>query len=162
MRRPQAVARRLEQRVCAQHGRELMGCKSPVGVPTWTQHESKTTTSRRQGRNREGSSKGGRCARGAKRRAENEVSAKTYSYSSYVAAKPHARPRDAMAKLAHDSEAHRYAPCRPRRATGPALRQAQTVHWTVCVRAQPTVNAALVHRQFAHLPQGDLHRGRCV
>ena len=27
---------------------------------------------------------------------------------------------------------------------------------------QPTVNAALVHRQFAHLPQGDLHRGHCV
>ena len=27
--------------VCAQHGRELMGCKSPVGVPTWTRHESK-------------------------------------------------------------------------------------------------------------------------
>ena len=22
--------------VCAQHGRELMGCKSPVGVPTWS------------------------------------------------------------------------------------------------------------------------------
>ena len=28
-------------------------------------------------------------------------------------------------------------PCRPRRASGPALRQTQTVHWTVCVRAQP-------------------------
>ena len=27
---------------------------------------------------------------------------------------------------------------------------------------QPTVNAALVHRQFAHLPQGDLHRERCA
>ncbi len=27
-------------------------------------------------------------------------------------------------------------PCRPRRARGPAPRQAQTVHWTVCVRAQ--------------------------
>ena len=27
---------------------------------------------------------------------------------------------------------------------------------------QPTVNAALVHRQFAHLPPGDLHRGRCA
>ncbi len=31
----------LDGRVCAQHGRELMGCKSPVGVPTWTRHESK-------------------------------------------------------------------------------------------------------------------------
>ena len=27
-------------------------------------------------------------------------------------------------------------PCRPRWATGPALRQAQAVHWTPCVRAQ--------------------------
>ena len=31
----------LDERVCAQHGRELMGWKSPVGVPTWTRHESK-------------------------------------------------------------------------------------------------------------------------
>ena len=31
----------LDGRVCAQHGRELMGCKSPVGVPTWTRPESK-------------------------------------------------------------------------------------------------------------------------
>ena len=29
----------VERRVCAQHGREPMGCKSPVGVPTWTQGE---------------------------------------------------------------------------------------------------------------------------
>ena len=29
-------------------------------------------------------------------------------------------------------------PCRPRRARGPAPRQAQTVHWTVCVRARLT------------------------
>ena len=28
-------------RVCAQHGRELMGCKSPVGVPTWTHRVAK-------------------------------------------------------------------------------------------------------------------------
>ena len=28
-------------------------------------------------------------------------------------------------------------PCRPRRASGPAARQAQTVHWTVCVRGSP-------------------------
>jgi hypothetical protein len=31
-------------------------------------------------------------------------------------------------------------PCRPRPASGRALRQAQTVHWTVCVRAQPTAS----------------------
>ena len=29
----------VERGVCAQHGRELMGWKSPVGVPTWTQRE---------------------------------------------------------------------------------------------------------------------------
>ena len=28
-------------------------------------------------------------------------------------------------------------PCRPRQASGPAPRQAQKVHWTVCVRARP-------------------------
>ena len=28
-------------------------------------------------------------------------------------------------------------PCRPRLASGQAPRQAQTVHWTVCVRARP-------------------------
>ena len=66
--------------------------------------------------------------------------------------KPHSQGRGMLLAMAHGSKAHRYAPCRPRRARGPALRQAQTVHWTVCVRAQPTVNAALVHRQFAHLP----------
>ena len=31
-------------------------------------------------------------------------------------------------------------PCRPRLARGQALRQAQTVHRTVCVRAQPTAS----------------------
>jgi len=31
-------------------------------------------------------------------------------------------------------------PCRPRRASGPAPRQAQTVHRTVCVRARPTAS----------------------
>ena len=33
------VGPRLERGVCAQHGRELMGWKSPVGVPTWTHRE---------------------------------------------------------------------------------------------------------------------------
>ena len=31
--------RPLNRNVCALHGRELMGCKSPVGVPTWTHRE---------------------------------------------------------------------------------------------------------------------------
>ena len=37
-------------------------------------------------------------------------------------------------------------PCRPRRASGPAPRQAQTVHWTVCVRARLTASPS-VHAQ---------------
>ena len=41
-------------------------------------------------------------------------------------------------------------PCRPRRASGPAPRQAQTVHWTVCVRARPTA-----------LPSARALAGRC-
>ena len=64
--------------------------------------------------------------------------------------KPHGQGRAMLLAMAHGSQAHRYAPCRPRRASGPTLRQASTVHWTVDVRAQPTVNAALVHRLFAH------------
>jgi len=31
-------------------------------------------------------------------------------------------------------------PCRPRRASGPAPRQAQTVHWTVCIRVRLTAS----------------------
>ena len=34
----------LHPRVCAQHGRDVMGWKSPVGVPTWIHHESMITT----------------------------------------------------------------------------------------------------------------------
>ena len=61
---------RLDRRVCAQHGRELMGCKSPVGVPTWIDHQCMITTSRRQGQDREELSEGSRSARGARRRTE--------------------------------------------------------------------------------------------
>lgn len=53
---------RLDRRVCAQHGRDVMGWKSPVGVPTWIRHESMITTSRRQGQDREGLSGGSRSA----------------------------------------------------------------------------------------------------
>ena len=52
--------------MCAQHGRELMGWKSPVGVPTWTHRERRITTSRRQGQAREGLSGGSPSARGAR------------------------------------------------------------------------------------------------
>ena len=39
-----AGTRRLERRVCAPHGRELMGWKSPVGVPAWTHRVAKVPT----------------------------------------------------------------------------------------------------------------------
>ena len=48
--------------MCAQHGRDVMGWKSPVGVPTWIHHEDMITTSRRQGQDREGLSGGSRSA----------------------------------------------------------------------------------------------------
>jgi len=44
--------------VYARHGHELMGCKSPVGVPALSQCASVITTSRRQGRIREDGSEG--------------------------------------------------------------------------------------------------------
>jgi len=44
--------------VYAQHGHELMGCKSPVGEPILSTHWTIITTSRRQGQAREGLSGG--------------------------------------------------------------------------------------------------------
>ena len=35
------------------------------------------------------------------------------------------------------------SPCRPRLASGQAPRQAQTVHWTVCVRARPPTTTSI-------------------
>ena len=35
--------------MCAQHGRELMGWKSPVGVPTWTQGEQEQPQAKGKG-----------------------------------------------------------------------------------------------------------------
>lgn len=57
-----AGRRPLDGGVCAQHGRGVMGCKSPVGVPTWIHDESMITTSRRQGQGREALSGGSRSA----------------------------------------------------------------------------------------------------
>ncbi len=45
---------RVDCRVCAQHGRDVMGWESPVGVPTCLHDEDMITTSRRQGQDREG------------------------------------------------------------------------------------------------------------
>ena len=52
------VPRRLEPFVYARHGHELMGCKSPVGVPVMSTMWTNITTSRRQGQTREGMSEG--------------------------------------------------------------------------------------------------------
>jgi hypothetical protein len=85
-------AGRLERRVCAQHGRELMGWKSPVEVPTWTHRE--------QGQPRaEGK---GRTARACLKEAGvQEVRGDGQ--------KPHSQGRGMRGELAHDSKAHRYA-----------------------------------------------------
>ena len=48
--------------VCARHGHELMGCKSPVGV-TSLSHVTRITTSRWQGQAREVLSEGSRSAK---------------------------------------------------------------------------------------------------
>ena len=49
--------------MCAQHGRDVMGWKSPVGVPRLIRHiGSMITTSRRQGQGREDLSGGSRSA----------------------------------------------------------------------------------------------------
>ena len=53
---------RVDRKVYAPHGRDAMGWKSPVGVPTWIHDESMITTSRRQGQSREGLSGGTRSA----------------------------------------------------------------------------------------------------
>jgi len=47
--------------VYARHGREFVGCKSPVGgSPSWSNHDMRLTTSPRQGRHREVGSAGSR------------------------------------------------------------------------------------------------------
>ena len=55
----------------AQHGHELMGCKSPVGEPKLIHDESIITTSRRQGQIREEMSEG---SPSAKLRADEQKS----------------------------------------------------------------------------------------
>jgi hypothetical protein len=58
---PQPGSGQVERSVYARHGRELMGCKSPVGgSPSCIAKYMKTTTSPRQGRHREVGSEGSR------------------------------------------------------------------------------------------------------
>jgi len=49
------VKRHLQQFVYARHGRDLMGCKSPVCKPCYCRDDRNINTSRKQGRSREGS-----------------------------------------------------------------------------------------------------------
>ena len=74
----------------AQHGHELMGCKSPVGGPELIHHGSIITTSRRQGQTREGMSGG---SPSAKMRVDEQ--------------KLHIRPISGD-ELAQDNEVHRF------------------------------------------------------
>jgi hypothetical protein len=54
---------------------------------------------------------------------------------------PQRSRRKPWARMPHSRKASN-SPCRPHPASGRALRQAQTVHRTVCVRAQPSRTAA--------------------
>jgi hypothetical protein len=76
--------------VYAQHGHELMGCKSPVGEPKLIHDGSIITTSRRQGQIREEMSEG---SPSAKMRADGQ--------------KLHRRPISGD-ELAQDNEVHRF------------------------------------------------------
>ena len=53
-----ATRRLVNAFVYARHGRDLMGCKSPVCKPCYCRDDRSINTSRRQGRNREGPSEG--------------------------------------------------------------------------------------------------------
>ena len=79
-----------EALVYAQHGHELMGCKSPVGEPKLIHHGSIITTSRRQRQIREEMSEG---SPSAKMRADEQ--------------KLHRRPISGD-ELAQDNEVHRF------------------------------------------------------
>ena len=131
--------------MCAQHGRELMGWKSPVGVPTWTHRERRITTSRRQGQAREGLSGGSPSTRGARLSPDlnspEDCSCLAKGRASGPARparhgqKPHSQGRGMRGELAQDSEAHRYAA------------------YGKCGACAPTVRV---------LTWGDLHRQRCA
>jgi hypothetical protein len=78
--------------VCAQHGRELMGCKSPVEVPSWTHHESE--------HNHEPTARAD--PRGIVRR-------KPECKRCEATDRNRIQGRGMRGELAHDSKAHRYA-----------------------------------------------------
>lgn len=82
----------VDARVCAQHGRELMGCKSPVGVPTWTHREQAEPRAEGKGRPARG---------GPKEAGVQEVRGDGQ--------KSHSQGRGRRGELAHGSKAHRYA-----------------------------------------------------
>ena len=82
----------VERMVCAQHWRELMGWKSPVGVPTWTHRE--------QGQPRaEGKAETAR---------DCPLEAGVQEVRGEVLQTAQSRPRDAVGD-GNGSKAHRYA-----------------------------------------------------
>ena len=78
--------------LCAQHGRQPLGCKSPVGVPTWTRHESKD--------NHEPT---------ARARPRGIVRRKPECKRCKATDRNRIQGRGMRGELAHDSKAHRYA-----------------------------------------------------
>ena len=82
----------LDDAVCAQHGRELMGCKSPVGVPSWTRHESKDNHEPK-----------------ARAKPRGLVRRKPECKRCEATDRNRIQGRGLRGELAHDSKAHRYA-----------------------------------------------------
>ena len=139
-----AAMRPLERRVCAQHGRELMGWKSPVGVPTWTHRVAK----------------------------DNHEPTARARPRGLVRRKPECKRCEA--EPGHKQSGGLFVPgegpghwpgaaCKARTANRIVKAEGCCWRWHMTAKptgTQPTVNAALVHRQFAHLPPGDLRRER--
>ena len=131
-----------------------MGANLWGGSPLWEYRlglmVSRITTSRRQGQPREGLSGGSLSAkvRGDGQKTKFQRRLTCTQVTSQLNRIVKAEGCEARWHMAAKPTGTRLAG----RASGPALRQASTVHWTVDVRAQLAVNAALVHRQFAHLP----------
>ena len=123
---------------------------------------ARITTSRRQGRNRKGWSGGSRSARGA-RVSPDRNNPEDCSCLARGRASGSARP----ARHGQKTKFQRRLICT--QVTSQLNRMVKAegceASWRMTAKptgTQPTVNAALVHRQFAHLPQGDLRRERCA
>ena len=166
------VARPLDGRVRAQHGRELMGCKFPVGVPTWTHREPRITTSRRQGQDREGLSGGSRSARGAGRRTEGRLTPRPPRPPTPRPAKARTKPEQSPNAPSRSPRPgppprrrrrHRLRPSRSPAPQGPARDCKTRVHraaveavippncWDVCAKSQAQTSRSRTQPEWAGL-----------